>query len=175
MPSVGCLSCSQFCQMYVRPRTSRSRGSVTDELREQADTRNAVGEATWFVSHTWGNSFLDTLDAILLFFQGRDDAATAKLWIDVFVTPQITNSGSSQPSSFWMTTFKRSIARMGRLLLVVDVWNNPTALRRAWCVPPIRRHLSARLTDVLFLPGACWSCTPSRRRRRRGGQSLLWL
>jgi hypothetical protein len=31
-----------------------------------------------------------------------------------------------------MTTFKGSIARIGRLLLVVDAWNNPTALRRAW-------------------------------------------
>ena len=173
MPSVGRLSCSQFCQMYVRPRTSRSRGSVTDELREQADTRNAVGEATWFVSHTWGNSFLDTLDAILLFFQGRNDAATAKLWIDVLVTPQITNSGSSQPSSFWMTTFKRSIARMGRLLLVVDVWNNPSALKRAWCV--LSPLLDSATDRLLLLPGACWSCTPSRRRRRRGGQSLLWL
>jgi hypothetical protein len=31
-----------------------------------------------------------------------------------------------------MTTFKSSIARIGRLLLVADTWNNPTALRRAW-------------------------------------------
>ena len=120
--------------MYVRPRTSRSCCSVTEELSERTDTRNFVGEATWFVSHTWTNSFLDTLDAILLFFQGRDDAATAKLWIDVFVTPQITNSSSSKPSSFWMTSFKSNIARMGRLLLVVDVWSNPSALRRAWFV-----------------------------------------
>jgi len=121
--------------MYVRPRTSRSFGSVTDELAAHAETRIHVGEATWFVSHTWGNSFLDTLDAVLLFFHGRDDAGTAKLWIDVLVTPQIASSSSSKPSSFWMNAFKSSIARMGRLLLVVDAWNNPSALRRAWCVP----------------------------------------
>jgi hypothetical protein len=121
---------------YVSPRTSLSCGSVAEVLSERADTRRFVGEATWFVSYTWTNSFLDTLDAILLFFQGRDDAATAKLWIDVLVTPQITNSSivSSQSSSFWMTSFKSNIARMGRLLLVVDVWNNPSALRRAWFV-----------------------------------------
>jgi hypothetical protein len=128
--------------MYVRPRTSRSCGSVVEELGAKAATCDLVGEATWFVSHTWSNSFTDTLDAILLFFRDRDDAATAKLWIDVLVTPQITRDGcsSTQPSSFWMTTFKSSIARMGRLLLVVDVWNNPSALRRAWCeqLPPTR-------------------------------------
>jgi hypothetical protein len=120
--------------MYIRPRTSRSLGSVTDELVAQMNTQPYVGEATWFISHTWSNIFLDTLDAILAFFHGRDDAKTSKLWIDVFSTPQIMNGGPSKPSSFWIATFKNSIARMGRLLLVVDVWNNPTALRRAWWV-----------------------------------------
>jgi hypothetical protein len=118
--------------MYVRPRTSRTRGSVTDELAAQPATRDHVGHATWFISYTWSHAFADTLDAILLFFEGRDDAATAKVWIDVLVTPQIASSGPSKPSSFWIDTFRCSIARMGRLLLVVDVWNNPTALRRAW-------------------------------------------
>jgi hypothetical protein len=31
-----------------------------------------------------------------------------------------------------MDVFKSSIARIGSLLLVVDAWNNPTALKRAW-------------------------------------------
>jgi hypothetical protein len=123
------LTCSQFCQMFVRPRTSRNRGSVTGELAAQSGLKDCAGEANWFISHTWSNAFADTLDAVLLFFQGREDAGSARLWIDVLVTPQF---GSSQPSSFWIDTFKQSIARMGRLLLVVDAWNNPTALRRAW-------------------------------------------
>ena len=74
----------------------------------------------------------DTLDAVLLFFEGRADAASAKLWFDVMVTSQHASAGPSKPSSWWMGTFKESIARIGGLLLVVDVWNNPTALRRAW-------------------------------------------
>jgi hypothetical protein len=118
--------------MYVRPRTFRSGGSVTDELLAHVDTRHHVGEATWFISHTFSNSFLDTLDAILLFFRGRDDAATAKVWFDVFVMPQIASAGENKPSTFWINAFKSNIARMGKLLLVVDQWNNPTALRRAW-------------------------------------------
>jgi hypothetical protein len=118
--------------MYIRPRTSQNHGSVTDELILHDRFAEYVGEATWFISHTFSNAFLDTLDSVWLFFSGRDDAATAKVWLDVFVMPQIQSSGQSKPSSFWMTTFKNSIARMGRLLLVVDVWNNPTALRRAW-------------------------------------------
>ncbi len=91
-----------------------------------------VGEATWFISHTWSNAFADTLDAVLLFFEGREDAASAKVWLDVMVTSQHLSTGPTKPPSWWMGTFKSSIARIGGLLLVVDAWDNPTALRRAW-------------------------------------------
>jgi len=91
-----------------------------------------VGQATWFVSHTWTNCIADTLDAILLFFDGRDDFATAKLWIDFTTTSQQVSAVSPPPSSWFMTTFKDSIARIGGLLLVVDSWDDPSALQRAW-------------------------------------------
>ncbi len=130
--SLGRLTTSQFCQLYVRPFTWCSRGSVTDRLMERGDAAQHVGEATWFISHTWSNAFADSLDAVLLFFEGREDAASAKVWLDVMVTSQYLSAGPSKPSSWWMTTFKSSIARIGGLLLVVDVWNNPTALQRAW-------------------------------------------
>ena len=130
--SLGRLTTSQFEKMYLRPRTSRRRSSVADELAAHAATAHHVAPATWFISHTWSNAFADTLDAVLLFFEGREDAASAKVWFDVFVTSQHASTGPSKPSSWWMSTFKDSIARIGSLLLVVDAWDNPTALRRAW-------------------------------------------
>ena len=130
--SLGRMTTSQFCQMYVRPFTWRNRGSVTEQLMARVETAQHVGDATWFISHTWSNAFADTLDAVLLFFEGRDDAASAKVWFDVMVTSQHGSTGPSKPSSWWMSTFKDSIARIGGLLLVVDAWDNPAALRRAW-------------------------------------------
>ena len=130
--SLGRMTTSQFCQMYVRPYTSRSRGSVTEQLMARGDTAQHVGDATWFISHVWNNAFADTLDAVLLFFEGRPDAASAKVWFDVMVTSQHASAEPSKPSSWWMSTFKDSIKRIGGLLLVVDVWDNPTALGRAW-------------------------------------------
>ena len=53
------------------------------------------------------------------------------IWMDVFVDCQHVVCASKEPS-WYMSTFKNSIASIGSLLLVVDVWNNPTALRRAW-------------------------------------------
>jgi hypothetical protein len=118
--------------MFIKPRTSRSRGSLVGELMLHADTSQYVGEATWFVSHTWGNRLCDTLDAVLLFFEGREDAATAKVWFDVLVDGQHAIAGPSKPSSWYMTTFRSLISRIGRLVLVADKWNNPAALQRAW-------------------------------------------
>ena len=129
---IGGLTVEQACQMIIKPRTSRSRGSLVSELVQHADTSHYVGEATWFVSHTWGNRLCDTLDAVLLFFEGREDAATAKVWFDVLVDGQHAIAGPSKPSSWYMTTFRSCIGRIGRLLLVADKWNDPTALRRAW-------------------------------------------
>ena len=130
--SIGRATVEQVCQMIIKPRTARSRGSLASELLPHGDTADFVGEATWFVSHTWGNAFADTLDAVLLFFEGREDAATAKVWFDVLVDGQHAIAGPSKPSSWYMTTFRSCIGRIGRLLLVADKWNDPTALRRAW-------------------------------------------
>ena len=105
---------------------------MTQRLLARGDSQQHVGEATWFISHTWSNAFADTLDALLLFFEGRDDAESAKVWLDVMVTSQHASEAPSKPSSFWMSKFKDSISRIGRLLLVVDTWDNPTALKRAW-------------------------------------------
>ena len=130
--SLGRMTTSVFCQLYVRPFTWCSRGSVTARLVAPGDAAQPVGEATWFISHTWSNPFADTLQAIIQFFEGRADAASAMFWFDIFVESQHSDTEPSKSPQWYMTTFKNSIARIGKLLLVVDVWNNPTALRRAW-------------------------------------------
>jgi hypothetical protein len=129
--SLGSMTTSQFCQLYVRPYTWFMRGSVTERLRALGDTAHHVGEASWFISHTWNNSFVDTLDAVLLFFEGREDGASSKVWLDIMVTSQHLSAGPSKPPS-WISIFKSTISHIGGLLLVVDAWDNPTALQRAW-------------------------------------------
>ena len=130
--SLGRMTTSQFCQLYVRPFTWCSRSSVTQRLLMLDSTAQHVGEATWFISHVWNDAFSDTLEAILLFFEGHPDAASAKVWFDVMVTSQHLSAGPSKPPSYWMSTFKENVARIGGLLLVVDAWDDPSALRRAW-------------------------------------------
>ena len=132
------MTTSQFEKMFLRPRTSRLRCSVVDALASDATTAHHVGPATWFVSHTWNNPFPDTLDSIFAFFEGRADAADARLWIDVFVDSQHITEGPGKAPQWYMTTFKQSIARIGSLLLVVDAWDDPAALKRAWYIADAR-------------------------------------
>lgn len=129
--SIGLATVEQVCQMYIKPRTSRSQGSVAQELTANARTRHHVGPASWFISHIWSNPFANTLDALLLFFERRDDLATTFVWLDFLVFPQI-DIDDSLSCTMWMPMLYQNIARIGSLLLVVDAWDNPTALRRAW-------------------------------------------
>ena len=158
------MSTSQFCQMFVRPFTSRSRGSLTQQLLARADTAHHVGDSTWFISHTWGNSFLDTLDAILLFFEGQPGSENDKVWFDVFAASQHATSAASKPSLFWMNKFKENIAHIGRLLLVVDKWDNPTALRRAWYAAAAT--IAFQPTPVVLQVRAGIACNRMQKARR---------
>ncbi len=56
--------------------------------------------ASRFISHTWSNTFVDTADAILNFFECREDRASTMIWMDVFVDCQHVVSGASKEPSW---------------------------------------------------------------------------
>jgi hypothetical protein len=74
----GCVSCGwstgQVCHLLVKALTSRSRGSVCEDLMRSGSAH--VGQPTLVLSHSWGNLFKDTVDAAL---QAADDAADTKV------------------------------------------------------------------------------------------------
>ena len=157
--SLAGMTTSQFEKMFLRPLTARRRCSVAVELSAQEATSCHAAPATWFISHTWSNPFADTLEAILEFFDGAEGKGrpTAFLWFDVFVDSQHETAGPSATKSpaWYMTTFKNSIMRIGNLLLVVDAWENPTALKRAWsAVAFSSRFINPRTFFCFFMnPG----------------------
>jgi hypothetical protein len=82
------------------------------------------------------------------------------------VTAQHASAGPSKPSSWWMGTFKQSIARIGSLLLVVDAWDDPAPLRRAWYVLArvrvracVRACVCARVRACVFSCACEFACT----------------
>ena len=52
------------------------------------------------------------------------------IWFDVFSTSQ--HSALDIPSSQWMIVFRQAIEKMGSVAMVLQPWNDPLALKRAW-------------------------------------------
>ena len=118
----------QVCQQLVKTLTSRSGCSMCDDV--QAAGSGDVGEANLFLSHTWGDVFLDTVDAALGAAQRAAGSGAVFIWFDVFSTSQ--HSALDIPSSQWMVVFRQAIERMGSVAMVLQPWNDPLALKRAW-------------------------------------------
>ena len=118
----------QVCQQLIKALTSRSGGSMCDVL--MAAGSGLVGEANLFLSHTWGDVFLDTVDAALGAAEQAAQRGHVFIWFDVFSTSQ--HSALDIPSSQWMQLFQEAIEKMGSVAMVLQPWHDPLALKRAW-------------------------------------------
>ena len=139
---------------------------------DRGDTAQHVGEATWFISHTWSNAFADTLDAVLLFFEGREDAASAKVWIDVMVTSQHGCTGAqgraSRRSGGWARSRAASRASEACCLL----WTRGTIRLRCGARGAImlscmdaRVHMCCLFIIIIFVIMFCMRSRLLRRQR----------
>jgi tetratricopeptide (TPR) repeat protein len=134
------LATRQVCQQVIKPLTARSRGSFCDELAAAAP--QLLGPATCFISHTWGYSFADVIDAILLYFEPLPAPQQQRvvLWIDFFCDSQHARLPSWPPpdvvknSKWFMDNFADLIASIGAVLMIMQPWNAPLTLTRCWCV-----------------------------------------
>ena len=145
------MTTSQFVNMILRPRTVVHKMSYVNILRQEAATRDDVGIANWFVSHSWKATFADTVNSILYFFQTQSPHDNdAVIWLDVFCDCQHRTGASTKEASWYMvrecacirgcnnlnffvqTTFRSAISKMGNLLLSIDDWRDTKPLERAW-------------------------------------------
>ncbi|KAJ3040544.1 Kinesin light chain 3 [Rhizophlyctis rosea] len=126
------LTTAQVCEQFIIRRTNRSI-SICDHLL--SDPANGITTANLFISHCWQYVFLDTVDAITSYFEGKALSETEPepiIWIDIFSLPQ---HGRSKIASDWLqTTFIDAIAHIRNMLMILTPWNQPLTLTRAWCV-----------------------------------------
>lgn len=91
-----------------------------------------VGEANVFISHAWRYQFLEVMDAILYHFSNHSYDVEVYVWFDLFSNNQ--HVAPERSFSWWSSTFRSAIAKMGRTVLVLSPWENPIPLSRAWCL-----------------------------------------
>jgi hypothetical protein len=146
------------------------------ELREwatgaDADGRPFVGQADYFVSHSWDSPWEEVMAAIEAHSE-RQDALTY-YWVDIFAVCQHWKTDTASrgqrgcmPESCglgcpgcakvgddmhdWETAdpadpkgFERVIRSTGKTLLVMEPWHSPRVPTRVWCLYEIYSTLTA--------------------------------
>lgn len=119
------------CEEFIQLKCMQNRSSICGQLSES--TSSSVGPATWFVSHTWSYLFLDTVDAITrkLSIEYGNKSDDVYIWFDLFSLPQL---GKFVTHEYLRNTFIESITTIKNVMMVLSSWNDPKALKRAWCV-----------------------------------------
>ncbi|EGD79474.1 tetratricopeptide TPR_2 repeat protein [Salpingoeca rosetta] len=139
------------CKQLVVPRTQQDNCAYVEQLRKQSPHEH-VGKATVFVSHAWRYKIADVLNVLLEFAEEqrvrKEDSKPVFFWFDLFMNNQNANITANLPQEWWSTTFKESIANIGRVLLVLMPWRDPVPLTRAWCLWEIFCGVSNEGTEV---------------------------
>jgi len=122
---------SEVNERYIMPQVAKVKTSYCDFLM----TRNhwGVDIATVYISHSWESLFLDLVEAMKCYFSENPDVV---VWIDMFSSNQFIRNNSQQDSDWvqWNITFKSAIEEFGHTVVVITSWDNPTPLRRTWCL-----------------------------------------
>mmetsp|Transcript_36787 Transcript_36787/g.97646 ORF Transcript_36787/g.97646 Transcript_36787/m.97646 type:complete len:2566 (+) Transcript_36787:73-7770(+) len=126
------MSTHQVMTVYVMRQTQNSRMCLCDHLvSDSACSRFEVATAEWFVSHAWALKFLDVVDALKRYFKtAKDDDPF--LWFDVFSVNQ--HSTEERDYDWWNTAFLQAVGQIGSVVMVLQPWDKPETLSRAWCI-----------------------------------------
>ena len=126
---------------YVCERTGERREgaappgtrSMCDVLLDDPRTAGFVGRPTRFLSHAWLYLFLNLVVALEAYVASLPPGEPEPFfWFDCLSLDQHANNG--QGSDWWRDTFLLAIGAIGHTVMMLSPWDNPTPLRRAWCL-----------------------------------------
>eukprot|EP00049_Salpingoeca_infusionum_P019368 m.361582 g.361582 ORF g.361582 m.361582 type:complete len:760 (+) comp19698_c0_seq1:87-2366(+) len=146
-----------ICDRIVVARTSKRGLSYIEQCMEDESSQGGKGSveeagewfgpATVFISHAWKYRFADVVSAMLEYGEAHDKTY---FWFDLFINNQ--NVVTSYSYNWWTTTFKSSIASIGRVLVVMQPWSDPIPLTRAWCLWEMYCAISQQVDLSILIP-----------------------
>jgi hypothetical protein len=116
------------------PVTAASQLSLCEQLSKEGRV-DVVGRASWFISHAWKYKFLDVMEAVGIFLEGEygeDAMIDVVIWFDLFSNSQY--GCVDRPYEWWKTTFLNAVKELGNVLMIMEPYDDPITLTRAWCV-----------------------------------------
>jgi tetratricopeptide (TPR) repeat protein len=120
-------------QLLLKPITASSGLSLCAQLETLYP--GLVAKSNWFISHAWDYSFLDVIEAVDVFMTQEysgEKADEPVIWFDLLSVSQ--HSSGSQPFEWYSTIFMEAVRNIGNVLMIMEPWENPKTLTRAWCV-----------------------------------------
>ena len=116
----------------IKTWTEKTKGnrSLASHLLQDPKTKHLVGKADYFVSYAWTGKFGATMNALTKHFEGKP---TPFVWMDVAMVDQHTAATTTLDFEDWSRTFKGSLERIGKALLVLTPGQKPIAISRSWC------------------------------------------
>jgi len=106
------------------------------ELGMQLGLRDPLGrpafqKATHFVSHAWSYDFDSFVSALGCWVeQSQLEQKDVYFWVDAFVVNQ--HQTQYYPKEWWCSRFMQAVGDIGNTVLVLEPWDNPVPLQRAW-------------------------------------------
>ncbi|KAJ3081073.1 Kinesin light chain 3, partial [Rhizoclosmatium hyalinum] len=129
------MTTQDICNKFVKTETEVSKLSWCADMFLSTDP-NLVGQvcdANYFISHAWKYKFLDVVDALTNFVDSNKlDPESTIIWFDLLSNSQ-HNTGAKD-FTWWTTVFQNAIQKIGSVVLIMQPWDDPVPLTRAWCV-----------------------------------------
>ncbi|KAI8617014.1 hypothetical protein BC830DRAFT_146275 [Chytriomyces sp. MP71] len=132
------LTTQDVCTKFIIPMTKASGLSLCAQYYfdpEESGHPALVQDADWFVSHAWSYQFLDVIAALNLFCMNEGfDSSTTYFWFDCMTVSQHQYGMATKTFDWWTTVFRHALQAIGNVVLVMLPWNDPTPLKRSWCL-----------------------------------------
>jgi hypothetical protein len=114
------------------PSSDPTKPSFCERLQAEGDA--GVGIATWFVSYTAGEIFLDLLDALECFFEGEAQGLDTVVWFSLASKRPVPRCPAQDDYGTLKAVFKCAIESTRNLVMFMSTWDKPNTLTRAWCL-----------------------------------------
>ena len=113
------------------PLSDPTKPSLCERLQAEGDA--GVGIATWFVTFSFSDIFLDLLDALEFFFEGEAQGLDTVVWFSPASRRPISRCPTHDHIEAKKAVLKCAIQGTRNLVMFMSTWDNPNTLTRAWC------------------------------------------
>jgi hypothetical protein len=114
------------------PMSDPTKPSLCERLQAEGDA--GVGIATWFVSYTAKEIFLDLLDALEIFFEGEAQGLDTVVWFCKASNRLYPRCPTHNDIEGGTAVLKHAVQGTRNLVMFMSTWDKPSALTRAWCL-----------------------------------------